>query len=69
MDPMPEFSRDAERGAASPPLLIIGGSHANRLAWMAALSDPAMLGITRPGWRAGKTAVESVVDELEETRS
>ncbi len=53
----------------SPLLLIIGGSHANRLAWMAALSDPAMLGITRPGWRAGKTAVESVVDELEETRS
>jgi hypothetical protein len=68
MDPMPEFSRDAERDVASPPLLIIGGSHANRLARMAAPSDRAMLGITRPGWRAGKTAVESVVEELEETK-
>ncbi len=68
MDPTPEFSRDAERDAASPPLLIIGGSCASRLAWMAESSDPATLGITKPGWRAGKTAVKSVVEELEETK-
>jgi hypothetical protein len=61
---MPDLTRDAEQDATSSPLLIISDSHATRLVLLAEASDPATLGVMRPGWRASKIAVEIMVAEI-----
>jgi hypothetical protein len=44
---------------------MVGGSHASRLA---GLMDGQLPSYTRGGWRAGKTAVESLEQELGEAK-
>ncbi len=67
VDPRPDLSRNVELGAAFLPSIIVGGSHAKRLA--ASATNPGQaLSATRPVWRAGKTAIENVVSELDDMK-
>ncbi len=64
-DTLPDLNRDIQRSAKLPPQLT-GGSHASRIANLAAPADPLTLNITSMGWRASRTAVESLVTQLQE---
>jgi hypothetical protein len=65
IDPLPDLSRDTELHAVSSTLIMVGGSHASRLA---SLIDGRLPSYTWGGWRAGKIAVESLAQELSEAK-
>jgi hypothetical protein len=65
IDPLPDLNRDTELLAVSPPLIIVGGSHASR---MASFMDDRLPSFTRGGWRVGKTAVEGLAQDLAEAK-
>jgi hypothetical protein len=66
IDPLPDLNRDTELPAVSTPLIMVGGSHASR---MASLMDDRLPSFTRGGWRVGKTAVEGLAHDLAEAKA
>ena len=65
IDPLPDLARDTELRAVSVSLLMIGGSHANRLA---RADNSGLPSFASGGWRAGRTAAETLASDLKDVK-